>query len=186
MLQLALSLMEDAPPCLLLLSPERQSNYGALVSLLQRHFGKLNLLDALCSEFGYCAWLLGEFLCNLAYDKSLGWQAYTFMSPAIQDELVKDQFVQALVPLTSSDWTSSWPTPEPWVKPWSLQGDHCLCTEVGLQVLVTAWSTSQELLRKRQPARSLPRHYYHEEVGEQLNDSETSAPHSWATLHAIA
>lgn len=98
-LQLALSLTEDASACLLLLNPEERGDYTTLVGALQRRFGESNLRDSLRCEFKHRARQPGESLRTLAYEiESLSRRAYADMPPAIQCELARDQFVQALTP----------------------------------------------------------------------------------------
>lgn len=98
-LQLALSLTEDASACLLLLSPEERGDYTTLVGALQRRFGESHLKDSLRCEFKHRIRQPGESLRTLAYEiESLSRRAYADMPPAIQCELARDQFVQALTP----------------------------------------------------------------------------------------
>ncbi|KAJ8356934.1 hypothetical protein SKAU_G00197280 [Synaphobranchus kaupii] len=98
-LQLALCLTDDALACLLLLSPEERSEYGALVGALRRRFGQCTQPGLLRSELGSRRRQPGELLRALANDiESLARRAYAHMPPSVQGELARDQFLQALTP----------------------------------------------------------------------------------------
>lgn len=98
-LQLALCLTEEASTCLLLLSPVERSDYGALVRALQRHYGHCEQPGLLRSELCGRRRQPGEPLRVLANDiETLSRRAYAHMPPAVQGELARDQFVQAITP----------------------------------------------------------------------------------------
>lgn len=98
-LQLALCLTDDALACLLLLSPEERNNYEALVGALQRRFGHCEQPGLLRSELSNRRRRPGEPLRVLANDiETLARRAYAHMPPAIQTELARDQFIQAITP----------------------------------------------------------------------------------------
>ncbi|KAG7496361.1 hypothetical protein JOB18_017623 [Solea senegalensis] len=98
-LQLALCLTEDAASCLLLLSREERGDYGALVGALQRRFGQYGQPVLLRSEFHNRRRRPGEPLRILASDiEYMCKRAYETMPPAVQRELARDQFLQALSP----------------------------------------------------------------------------------------
>lgn len=81
------------------MSPEERGDYKTLVEALQRRFGESNLRDSLRCEFKHRIRQPGECLRTLAYNiESLSRRAYADMPPAIQCELARDQFVQALTP----------------------------------------------------------------------------------------
>lgn len=98
-LQLALCLTDDALACLLLLSSEERSDYGALVGALQRRFGHCEQPGLLRSELCSRRRQPGEPLRVLANDiETLSRRAYAHMTPAVQSELAQDQFIQAITP----------------------------------------------------------------------------------------
>lgn len=98
-LQLALCLTDEALACLLLLSPEERSDYGALVGALQRRFGHCEQPGFLRSELCSRRRQPGEPLHVLANDiETLSRRAYAHMPPAVQSELARDQFIQAITP----------------------------------------------------------------------------------------
>lgn len=98
-LQLALCLTEDAASCLLLLSRGERGDYGALVGALQRRFGQYGQSALLRSEFHNRRRRPGEPLPVLANDiEYMCKRAYNTMPPAVQVELARDQFLQALNP----------------------------------------------------------------------------------------
>lgn len=98
-LQLAMCLTNDADACLLLLSPEERKDYGALVRALQRRYGRINQHLILRSEFINWRRQPGESLRVLANDiETLYRRAYASMTPTVQNELARDQFIQALSP----------------------------------------------------------------------------------------
>ena len=98
-LQLAMCLSDEALSCLLLLSPEDRGDYAALVGALRRRFGQCVKPVLLRSELCNRRRKPGETLWALANDiKSLSRRAYAHMPPAVQSELVRDQFLQALSP----------------------------------------------------------------------------------------
>lgn len=98
-LQLALCLTEDALACLLLLDIDERDNYDALVGALQRRFGNFTGADLLRTELVNRHRQQGEPLRQLANDiESLTRRAYRNMPPAVQGELARDRFIQALSP----------------------------------------------------------------------------------------
>lgn len=98
-LQLALCLTNEALMCLLMFSLEERSNYGALVGVLQRRFGHCEQPDFLRSELCGKRRQPGEPLHALANDtETLARRAYANMTPAVQSELARDEFLQAITP----------------------------------------------------------------------------------------
>ena len=98
-LQLAMCLADDALSCLLLLSPEDRGDYVALVGALRRRFGLCVKPGLMRSELCNRRRKPGETLRALANDiESLSRRAYAHMPPAVQSELARDQFLQALSP----------------------------------------------------------------------------------------
>ncbi|KAL7841976.1 hypothetical protein SRHO_G00236650 [Serrasalmus rhombeus] len=98
-LQLALCLTDEALTCLLLLSPAERGDYGALVGALERRFGQFGQLGVLRSELASRQRLSGEPLRALANDiETLTRRAYSHMTPDVQSELARDQFIRAITP----------------------------------------------------------------------------------------
>ncbi|XP_078786579.1 uncharacterized protein LOC144983599 [Oryzias latipes] len=98
-LNLALSLTDDALSCLLLLNPADRRDYGALVGALQRRFGQCLQPELLRNELSNRVRKSGEPLRLLANDvENLTRRAYAHMSPGVQSELARDQFIRALTP----------------------------------------------------------------------------------------
>ena len=98
-LQLAMSLTDDAIDCLMLLDANDRGNYEALVGALQRRFGCFAGADVLRAELNNRHRRYGEPLRQLANDiESLTRRAYASMPPAVQSELARDRFIQALSP----------------------------------------------------------------------------------------
>lgn len=97
-LQLAMCLTGDALSSLLLLSPEDRHDYEALVVALKRRFGLCSTSSVLRSEL--CSRRRPrEQLRTLANDvEGLVHRTYAHMPPAIQSELARDHFIQALLP----------------------------------------------------------------------------------------
>lgn len=98
-LQLAMSLTGDALTSLLLLSPNDRSDYNALVGALKRRFGLCSAASLLRSELCSRQRRSEEPLRDLANDiEGLVHRTYSHMPPAIQGELARDYFLQALQP----------------------------------------------------------------------------------------
>ena len=98
-LQLAMCLTGDALSSLLLLSPDDRSDYNALVGALKRRFGQCSAASLLRSELCSRRRRPGEPLRDLANDiEGLVHRTYAHMPPAIQSELARDHFLQALLP----------------------------------------------------------------------------------------
>ena len=98
-LQLAMCLADDTLSCLLLLSPEDRGDYVALVGALRRRFGLFVKPGLMRSELCNRRRKPGETLRALTNDiESLSRRAYAHMPPAVQSELARDQFLQALSP----------------------------------------------------------------------------------------
>ena len=98
-LQLALCLTDEALSCLLLLSPAERTDYGALVGALKRRFGQCSQPGVLRSELSSRQRQPGEPLRILANDiETLARRAYSHMSPEVQSELARDQFIRAITP----------------------------------------------------------------------------------------
>ncbi|KAL7868739.1 hypothetical protein SRHO_G00101230 [Serrasalmus rhombeus] len=98
-LQLALCLTDEALTCLLLLSPAERGDYGALVGALEQRFGQCNQPGVLRSELASRQRLSGEPLRALANDiETLTRRAYSHMTPDVQSELARDQFIRTITP----------------------------------------------------------------------------------------
>lgn len=98
-LQLAMCLTGDALSSLLLLSPDDRCDYRALVEALKRRFGTCSTSSVLRSELCSRHRRPGEPLRVLANDiEGLVHRTYCHMPPAIQSELARDHFLQALSP----------------------------------------------------------------------------------------
>ena len=98
-LQLAMCLTDEALACLLLLDAEDRQSYVALVGALQRRFGNFTGAELLRNELNNRYRRHGEPLRQLANDiESLTRRAYSSMPPAVQSELARDRFMQALSP----------------------------------------------------------------------------------------
>lgn len=98
-LQLAMCLTGDALSSLLLLSPDDRSDYDALVGALKRRFGLCSAASLLRSELCSRQRRPREPLRDLANDiEGLVHRTYAHMPPAIQSELARDHFLQALLP----------------------------------------------------------------------------------------
>lgn len=98
-LQLALCLTDDALSCLLLLDTSERADYAALVGALKRRFGQCFRSELLRSELHSRQRNPGEPLRSLANDiESMARRAYAHISPSVQSELARDQFIRALSP----------------------------------------------------------------------------------------
>ncbi|XP_034053030.1 myosin heavy chain, embryonic smooth muscle isoform-like [Gymnodraco acuticeps] len=98
-LQLALCLTDEALSCLLLLSLEDRHSYEALAGALKRRFGQCFPPELLRNELSNRCRKSGETLRALANDvESLTRRVYAHMPPGVQSELVRDQFIRALLP----------------------------------------------------------------------------------------
>ncbi|MGH0190649.1 UNVERIFIED_CONTAM: hypothetical protein FKN15_048729 [Acipenser sinensis] len=96
-LQLAGCLAEDALPCLLTLAPEQQVDFGALNEALQSQFGSSQQPGLQRNELQGRTQKLDETLRELATTiEVLTRRAFAHMPPAVQEELARDQFVEAI------------------------------------------------------------------------------------------
>lgn len=94
-LQLAKCLNGDALSSLLLLSPDDRSDYDALVRALKRRFVVCSAASLLHFELCSHQHHYGELLREL---EGLVHGIYARIPPAIQDELARDHFLEALFP----------------------------------------------------------------------------------------
>ncbi|MGH0141151.1 UNVERIFIED_CONTAM: hypothetical protein FKN15_055908 [Acipenser sinensis] len=95
-LQLAGCLAEDALPCLLTLALEQQVNFGALSEALRSRFGSSQQPGLLRNELQGRTRKLGKTLRELAATIVLTRCAFAQMPPMVQEELARDQFMEAI------------------------------------------------------------------------------------------
>ncbi|RXM99206.1 hypothetical protein EOD39_11933 [Acipenser ruthenus] len=111
-LQLAGCLAEDVLPCLLTLAPEQQADLGGGTSgseVLRSQFGSSQQPGLLSNELQGRTLKPGETLRELAATiEVLTRRAFAHMPPAVQEELARNQFVEAIGTGELRAWSGPW------------------------------------------------------------------------------